>query len=138
MFQVIFTYLPSVGYQFVVHQFGRTVEDGAEEGGVYLGAYFIGSFQASYVSVVEFQPAVQIGIEGRGGEERLGTSVDVVGIEHLLQHLRCLVNLNFPGLLGGLSGFKVLKGDVVWRFYQELQHEAGHFPAVQSVRRGVI
>jgi hypothetical protein len=39
------------------------VEDGAEEGGVYLGAYFIGSFQAGYVSVVEFQAAVQIGIE---------------------------------------------------------------------------
>ena len=57
------------------------MEDGAEEGGVYLGAYFIGSFQAGYVSVVEFQAAVQIGIEGRGGEERFGTLVDVVGVE---------------------------------------------------------
>lgn len=54
--------------------------------------------------------------------------MDVVGVEHLLQHLRCLVNLNFPGLLWRLSGFKVLKGDVVRRLYQELQHEAGHFP----------
>ena len=48
------------------------MEDGAEEGGVYFGAYFIGSFQAGYVSVVEFQAAVQIGIEGRGEKNALG------------------------------------------------------------------
>ena len=30
------------------------------------------------------------------------------------------------------------RGDVVRRLYQELQHEAGHLPAVQSVRRDVI
>jgi hypothetical protein len=59
------------------------VEDGAEEGGVYFGAYFIGSFQAGYVSVVEFQPAVQIGIEGGGGEERFGTSANVNIVKYL-------------------------------------------------------
>ena len=53
LFQIFFAYLFSIGGKVLIYQFGRTVEDGSEQGGVNLCTDLIGGFQSGNVAVVE-------------------------------------------------------------------------------------
>ena len=107
LLQVFPAYLLSVGCEVLVYQLGGTVEDSTEQGGVYLCAYLVGSFQSGNVAVVESEPAVEVGVECRRRKECVGMA-DVVCVVHPLQYLVRLVYFNLEALLGRLPGFQIL------------------------------
>ena len=53
LFQIFLAYFFSIGCKVLIYQFGRTVENCSEQGGVYLGTHFIGSFQTGNVAVIK-------------------------------------------------------------------------------------
>ena len=108
LLQVFPAYLLSVGCEVLVYQLGGTVEDSTEQGGVYLCAYLVGSFQSGNVAVVESEPAVEVGVECRRRKECVGMPADVVCVVHPLQYLVRLVYFNLEALLGRLPGFQIL------------------------------
>lgn len=138
LFDGVAAYFLAVGGEVGIDKLGRAVEDGTEEGGIYLGAYFVGCLEAGNVAVVELEATIEIGVEGRGREDGTRMDTGVEGVAQASHHGLVLGYAYRACRLGRLACLDVAVLNGVGRLDQELEHEARHFAAVQPVGRGVV
>ena len=122
--------------QLAVDQLGAAVEDAAEGGGVNLCTDFLLGTESGDVVEVELQAAVEVGVEGGRRDEALLARVEA-SVEPL-EDFGSLVDTDGRGAHGHLSGGDGGFADVVVALGEELEHEARHLAAVESVGRGIV
>ena len=133
LFDGVAAYLLAVGGEVGIDKLGRAVEDGTEEGGIYLGTHLVGCLEAGNVAVVELEAAIEIGVEGRGREDGTWMDTGVEGVAQASHHGLVLGYAYRACRLGRLACLDVAAFNGVGRLDQELEHEARHFAAVQPV-----